>query len=78
MHEYSLPDGNAMAGKGECVLCRIKRNDSRDTKLSPRKRKNAEAATTDHDDLAVPKPAKRIRTKCLRSCVHSGECPLEL
>ncbi|KAI8561189.1 hypothetical protein RHMOL_Rhmol04G0318700 [Rhododendron molle] len=63
MHEYSLPDGNAMAGKGEYVLCRIKRNDSRDTKISLRKRKNVEAATTDDDDLVVPKPAKRARTE---------------
>ncbi|KAG5554564.1 hypothetical protein RHGRI_012205 [Rhododendron griersonianum] len=63
MHEYSLPVGNATNGKGEYVLCRIKRDDSKGTKISPRKRKNVEAATTDHDDLAVPKPAKRVRTK---------------
>ncbi|KAG5562877.1 hypothetical protein RHGRI_005569 [Rhododendron griersonianum] len=51
MHEYSLPDG------GDCVLCRIKRDYSKDTKISPRKGKNVDqAATTD------PKPAKRVRT----------------
>ncbi|KAG5554562.1 hypothetical protein RHGRI_012203 [Rhododendron griersonianum] len=66
MHEYSLPNGNAMAGKGEYVLCRIKRNDSRDTKISPRKRKNVEAATTDDDDLVVAKPAKRVRTESVQ------------
>ncbi|KAI8561188.1 hypothetical protein RHMOL_Rhmol04G0318600 [Rhododendron molle] len=63
MHEYSLPVGNATNGKGEYVLCRIKRDDSKDTKISPRKRKNVEVSTTDHADLAVPKPAKRVRTK---------------
>ncbi|KAF7149784.1 hypothetical protein RHSIM_Rhsim02G0204700 [Rhododendron simsii] len=59
MHEYSLPDG------GECVLCRIKRDDSKDTKISPTKGKNVknvdQAATTD-DDLTVSKAAKRVRT----------------
>ncbi|KAI8561190.1 hypothetical protein RHMOL_Rhmol04G0318800 [Rhododendron molle] len=63
MHEYSLPVGNATNGKGEYVLCRIKRDDSKDTKISPRKRKNVEVATTDHVDLAVAKPAKHVRTK---------------
>ncbi|KAI8561184.1 hypothetical protein RHMOL_Rhmol04G0318200 [Rhododendron molle] len=66
MHEYSLPDGNAMAGKGEYVVCRIKRNDSRDTKISLRKRKNVEAATTDDDELVVPKPAKRARIESVQ------------
>ncbi|KAG5564348.1 hypothetical protein RHGRI_000520 [Rhododendron griersonianum] len=55
MHEYSLPGG------GECVLCRIKRDDSKDTKISPRIGKNVEAATTD-DGVVVPKPAKHART----------------
>ncbi|KAG5567023.1 hypothetical protein RHGRI_002552 [Rhododendron griersonianum] len=63
MHEYSLRDGNTMtAGKGEYVLCRIKRDDSKNTKISPRKGKNVEAAPT-VDDLIVPKPAKRVRTE---------------
>ncbi|KAE9452215.1 hypothetical protein C3L33_15917, partial [Rhododendron williamsianum] len=56
MHEYSLPDG------GDCVLCRIKRDDSKDTKISPRKGKNVDQAATTDDDLTVPKPAKRVRT----------------
>ncbi|XP_058209848.1 NAC domain-containing protein 41-like [Rhododendron vialii] len=62
MHEYSLPVGNATNGKGEYVLCRIKRDDSKDTKISSRKRKNVEGATTD-DDLPILKPSKRVRTK---------------
>ncbi|XP_058203063.1 pentatricopeptide repeat-containing protein At5g16860-like [Rhododendron vialii] len=62
MHEYSLRDGNTMtAGKGEYVLCRIKRDDSKNTKISPRRGKNVEAATP-VDDLIVPKP-KRVRTE---------------
>ncbi|KAF7143393.1 hypothetical protein RHSIM_Rhsim05G0100600 [Rhododendron simsii] len=66
MYEYFLPVGNATNGKGKYVLCRIKRDDPKDTKISPRKRKNVEAATTDHDDLAVPKPSKRVRTKLVQ------------
>ncbi|KAF7144537.1 hypothetical protein RHSIM_Rhsim04G0194300 [Rhododendron simsii] len=66
MHEYSLPDGNATNGKGEYVLCRIKRDDSKDTKISPRKQKNAEGATTD-DDLSVPKPSKRVEQSLCKS-----------
>ncbi|KAG5562863.1 hypothetical protein RHGRI_005555 [Rhododendron griersonianum] len=63
MHEYSLHDGNTMtAGKGEYVLCRIKRDDSKNTQISPRKGKNVEAAPT-VDDLIVPKPTKRVRTE---------------
>ncbi|KAG5549220.1 hypothetical protein RHGRI_014544 [Rhododendron griersonianum] len=52
MHEYSLRDGNTDESRGEYVLCRIKRIDSKNTKISSRKRKNVEAALTD-DDLAV-------------------------
>ncbi|KAG5562867.1 hypothetical protein RHGRI_005559 [Rhododendron griersonianum] len=43
----------------------IKRFDSKYTKVSPRKRKNVEAAATDND-LVVPKPAKRVRTEVMQ------------
>ncbi|KAF7145649.1 hypothetical protein RHSIM_Rhsim04G0194100 [Rhododendron simsii] len=75
MHEYSIPGGNAMAGKGEYVLCRIKRNDSRDTKISSRKRKNVEAATTDDADLIVLKPAKRVRTESVQMECENAVAP---
>ncbi|KAF7145071.1 hypothetical protein RHSIM_Rhsim04G0194200 [Rhododendron simsii] len=75
MHEYSLPGGNAMARKGEYVLCRIKRNDSRDTKISSRKRKNVEAATTDDADLIVLKPAKRVRTESMQMECENAVAP---
>ncbi|XP_058185607.1 uncharacterized protein LOC131302830 [Rhododendron vialii] len=57
MHEYSLGDGKSSAGKGEYVLCRIRRVD-KDPKKSVSKAKNVEAGSVD-DDVAVPKPAKR-------------------
>ncbi|KAG5525704.1 hypothetical protein RHGRI_032111 [Rhododendron griersonianum] len=54
--------------KGEYVLCRIKRDGSRDTKIvkctkkSTRKAENVEAAvTSDADVMMVRKPAKRAR-----------------
>ncbi|KAI8569125.1 hypothetical protein RHMOL_Rhmol02G0254400 [Rhododendron molle] len=65
MQEYSLRDGDTDKSKGKYVLCRIKRFDSKYTKVSPRKRKNAEAATTDND-LVVSKPAKRVRTEVMQ------------
>ncbi|KAG5549218.1 hypothetical protein RHGRI_014542 [Rhododendron griersonianum] len=65
MQEYSLRDGNTDKSKGKYVLCRIKRFDSKYTKVSPRKRKNVEAAATDND-LVVPKPAKRVRTDVMQ------------
>ncbi|KAI8534388.1 hypothetical protein RHMOL_Rhmol10G0085700 [Rhododendron molle] len=61
MHEYSLGDGKSPAGKGEYVLCRIRRVD-KDPKKSVRKAKNVEAGSVD-DDVAVQKPAKRARTE---------------
>ncbi|KAI8569130.1 hypothetical protein RHMOL_Rhmol02G0254900 [Rhododendron molle] len=65
MQEYSLRDGDTDKSKGKYVLCRIKRFDSKYTKVSPRKRKNAEAATTDND-LVVSKRAKRVRTEVMQ------------
>ncbi|XP_058185617.1 NAC domain-containing protein JA2L-like [Rhododendron vialii] len=67
MHEYSLRGGggNTTTGKGEYVLCRIKRDGLKNTKISPRKGKNVEAATTD-DDLIVSKPAKYFRTEFMQ------------
>ncbi|KAI8569132.1 hypothetical protein RHMOL_Rhmol02G0255100 [Rhododendron molle] len=65
MQEYSLRDGDTDKSKGKYVLCRIKRFDSKYTKVSPRKRKNAEAATTDND-LVVSKLAKRVRTEVMQ------------
>ncbi|KAG5562876.1 hypothetical protein RHGRI_005568 [Rhododendron griersonianum] len=65
MQEYSLRYGNTDKSKGKYVLCRIKRFDSKYTKVSPRKRKNVEAAATDND-LVVPKPAKRVRTEIMQ------------
>ncbi|KAF7151493.1 hypothetical protein RHSIM_Rhsim02G0204300 [Rhododendron simsii] len=65
MQEYSLHDGNNDKSKGKYVLCRIKRFDSKYTKVSPRKRKIVEAATTDND-LVVPKPAKRVRPEVMQ------------
>ncbi|KAF7144096.1 hypothetical protein RHSIM_Rhsim05G0100500 [Rhododendron simsii] len=47
---------------GETALEPGKRDDSKDTKISSRKRKNVEATMTD-DDLGVLKPSKRFRTK---------------
>ncbi|KAI8532002.1 hypothetical protein RHMOL_Rhmol11G0179300 [Rhododendron molle] len=76
MHEFSLrPDGNSTSStrkqspKGEYVLCRIKRDGSRDTKIvkctkkSTRKEENVEAAaaTSDTDVIMVRKPAKHAR-----------------
>ncbi|KAI8532003.1 hypothetical protein RHMOL_Rhmol11G0179400 [Rhododendron molle] len=77
MHEFSLrPDGNSTSStrkqspKGEYVLCRIKRDGSRDTKIvkctkkSARKAENVEAAaTSDADVIMVRKPAKRARNE---------------
>ncbi|KAG5562878.1 hypothetical protein RHGRI_005570 [Rhododendron griersonianum] len=65
MQEYSLRDGNTNKSKGKYVLCRIKRFDSKYTKVSPRKRKNVEAAATDND-LVVPKSTKRVRTEVMQ------------
>ncbi|KAG5554132.1 hypothetical protein RHGRI_011865 [Rhododendron griersonianum] len=65
MQEYSLRDGNTDKSKGKYVLCRIKRFDSKYTKISPRKRKNVEAANTDND-LVVSNPAKRVRTEVMQ------------
>ncbi|KAI8534390.1 hypothetical protein RHMOL_Rhmol10G0085900 [Rhododendron molle] len=59
MHEYSLGDGKNPAGKGEYVLCRIRRVD-KDPKKSVKKANNVEAGSVD-DEVAVPKPAKRAR-----------------
>ncbi|KAH7841782.1 hypothetical protein Vadar_034303 [Vaccinium darrowii] len=56
MHEYSL-SGGGDGDNTECVLCRIKRDDSKSTKKSLRRGKNV------GDDVIVPKPAKRIRTE---------------
>ncbi|KAF7126959.1 hypothetical protein RHSIM_Rhsim11G0116000 [Rhododendron simsii] len=76
MHEFSLPpDGNSTSStrkqspKREFVLCRIKRDGSRDTKIvkctkkSTRKAENIveAAATSDADVIMVRKPAKRAR-----------------
>ncbi|KAG5527890.1 hypothetical protein RHGRI_028725 [Rhododendron griersonianum] len=61
MHEYSLGDGKSPAGKGECLLCRIRRLD-KDPKKSVMKAKNVEAGSVD-DNVAVQKPAKRARTE---------------
>ncbi|XP_058216955.1 NAC transcription factor 29-like [Rhododendron vialii] len=63
MQEYSLRDGNTDKSTSKYVLCRIKRFDSKYTKVSPRKRKNVEAA---NDDLVVSKPAKRVRTEVIQ------------
>ncbi|KAF7150131.1 hypothetical protein RHSIM_Rhsim02G0204000 [Rhododendron simsii] len=59
MQEYSPRDSNTDKSKGKYVLCRIKRFDSKYTKVSTRKRKNVKATTTDND-LIVLKPAKRV------------------
>ncbi|KAF7127478.1 hypothetical protein RHSIM_Rhsim11G0115700 [Rhododendron simsii] len=76
MHEFSLrPDGNSSSSnriqspKREYVLCRIKRDGSKDTKIvkctkkSTRKAENIveAAATSDADVIMVRKPAKRAR-----------------
>ncbi|XP_058203078.1 NAC domain-containing protein 2-like [Rhododendron vialii] len=65
MQEYSLRDGNTDKSKGKYVLCRIKRFESKYTKVSPRKRKNVEAATT-NNDLVVSKPVKCVRTEVMQ------------
>ncbi|KAG5525705.1 hypothetical protein RHGRI_032112 [Rhododendron griersonianum] len=69
MHEFSLYGGNGTSTRNkqspkgsEYVLCRIKkRYDSKDTKKSPKKVKNVEAAASSDADVMVPKPAKRAR-----------------
>ncbi|XP_058203064.1 NAC domain-containing protein 1-like [Rhododendron vialii] len=65
MQGYSLRNGNTDKSTGKYVLCRIKRFDSKYTKVSPRKRKNVEAATTEND-LVVSKLAKCVRTEVMQ------------
>ncbi|KAH7846129.1 hypothetical protein Vadar_010320 [Vaccinium darrowii] len=56
MHEYSLCQGK-QSSKGEYVICRIKRDDS---KFTRKRIKNSMDAAI-YDDVIVSKPAKRAR-----------------